>query len=38
MSEVLPYIESDTDLFPSHRLEELPAVRTNDGDEEYYIE
>ena len=37
-SEVLPYIESDTTLFPSRRFEEPNPIITNDGDEEYYIE
>ena len=37
-SEVLPYIESDTTLFPSHRFEEPNPIITNDGNEEYYIE
>ena len=37
-SEVLPYIESDTMLFPSRCFEEPNPIITNDGDEEYYIE
>jgi len=36
-SEVLPYIESDTSLFPSHHLEEPPPIITLDGHEEYFI-
>jgi len=37
-SEVLPYIESDISLFPSHRFEEPKPIVTDVGDEEYYIE
>lgn len=37
-SEILPYIESDTTLFPSRRFEELDPIITDDGDEEYFVE
>jgi len=37
-SEVLPYTESDTSLFPSRRLEELPPIVVPNGDEEYFID
>ena len=37
-SEILPYIESNTTLFPSCRFEELNPIITNDGDEEYFVE
>lgn len=36
-SEVLPYTESDTELFPSHKYDELLLIETEDGTE-YYIE
>ena len=37
-SEVLPYTESDTSLFPSRHLEEPPPIITPDGHEEYFID
>ena len=37
-SEILPYIESDTTLFPSRRFEELNPIITDDSDEEYFVE
>lgn len=37
-SEVPPYIESDTTLFPSCHFEEPIPVITNKGDEESYID
>jgi len=37
-SEVLPYIESDTSLFPSRHLEEPPPIITPDRHEEYFID
>ena len=37
-SEVLPYTESDTTLFPSRHLEEPAPILTDDGDEEYFID
>jgi len=37
-SEVLPYIECDTSLFPSRHLEEPPPIITLDGHKEYFID
>ncbi|EDR02067.1 reverse transcriptase-RNase H-integrase [Laccaria bicolor S238N-H82] len=37
-SEILPYIESDTSLFPSRHLEEPRPIITEDGQEEYSID
>ena len=38
-SEILPYIESDTTLFPSCRFEvELNPIVTDDSDEKYFVE
>ena len=36
-SAVLPYLESDTELFPSCKYEELLPIETEDGTG-YYIE
>jgi hypothetical protein len=36
-SEVMLYIESDLELFPSHKFEEPLPVQTENGDE-YYID
>jgi len=37
-SEVLPYTESDTSLFPCHCLEEPPPIIAPDRHKEYFIE
>ena len=37
-SQVIPYIESDTEKFPSRRFEEPEPIVTEDGDEEQYID
>ena len=37
-SQVLPFIESDTSLFPSRRMEEPPPIIDPDGNEEYFID
>jgi hypothetical protein len=37
-SKVLPYIESNTTLFPSHRFDKLEPIMMDNGDEEYYID
>lgn len=37
-SEILPYIESDTTLFPSHHFKEPDPIETDVGDKEFYIE
>ena len=37
-SEVLPYIKSDTTLFPSRHFEEPDPITTDEGEEEYFIE
>ena len=37
-SQVIPYIESDTDKFPSCCFEELAPIITKDGEEEQYID
>jgi len=37
-SQVIPYIESDTDKFPSCRFEEPDPIITDDGQEEQYID
>ena len=37
-SEVLPYTESDTMLFPSHHLKEPAPIITDDRHEEYFID
>ena len=36
-SENLPYIESNTTLFPSCLFEEPSPITTEEGDEEYFI-
>jgi len=38
MSQIVLYIESDTDKFPSHRFEEPEPIITEDGQEEQYID
>lgn len=37
-SEVLPYAESDTSLFPSRHLEEPTPIITADRNEEHFID
>ena len=37
-SEVLPFVETDTTLFPSRKFEEPPPVLTPEGDEEFFID
>ena len=37
-SEILPYIECDTDLFPSRKFEEPPPILTPEGSEEFFID
>ena len=37
-SEVLPYIECDTSLFPSRKFEEPPPILTPEGNEEFFID
>ena len=37
-SEVLPFIESDTSLFPSRKFEEPPAILNPEGEEEFFID
>jgi len=37
-SEVLPFIECDTDLFPSHKKDEPPPILTPEGDKEFFID
>lgn len=37
-SEVLPYTESNTLLFPSHHLKEPTPIVTEDGHKEYFID
>jgi hypothetical protein len=37
-SEVLPFLESNTSLFPSRKFLEPDLIITADGDEEFYIE
>jgi hypothetical protein len=37
-SQVIPYIESDTDNFPSCHFEEPEPIITADGDEEQFID
>ena len=37
-SEVLPFIESDTSLFPLCKFEEPLLILTPEGDEEFFIE
>ena len=37
-SEVLPFIESDTSLFPSCKFEEPPAILNPEGEEEFFID
>ena len=36
-SEILPFIENDTSLFPSHKFEEPLPILTPKGNEEYFI-
>jgi len=36
-SQVLPYIESDTSLFPSWCFEEPPPIITPEGNEEFFV-
>jgi len=38
MSQVIPYIESDTDKFPSCHFKEPDPIITEDGNEEQYID
>jgi len=38
MSQVIPYIESDTGKFPSRHFEEPDPIVTEDGNEEQYID
>ena len=37
-SEVLPFVESDAVLFPSHKFTEPVPIIDTDGQEEYYID
>lgn len=37
-SQVIPYIESDTEKFPSRRFEEPDPIITEEGNEEQYID
>ena len=37
-SEVLPFVEMDTTLFPSHKFEEPPPVLMPEGDKEFFID
>jgi len=37
-SEVLPFIECDTDLFPSCKKDEPPPILTPEGNEEFFID
>jgi len=37
-SQVIPYIESDTDKFPLHHFKEPDPIITEDGNEEQYID
>jgi len=38
ISQVIPYIESDTENFPSHHFEEPDPIIMEDGNEEQYID
>jgi len=37
-SQVLPYIESNMSLFPSHHFEEPPPIITPEGNEEFFVD
>ena len=37
-SEVLPFTECDTELFPSRKFEEPPPILTPEGNEEFFID